>query len=113
MSNYKLYLVSTAKIKPGKFVEATKWWKEKGLPDLQSRPWAKSVKSYAVQFRLGQEYEIETWTEIENYAALDAMDNWVIENEEIEKMWEEANDYFHWGQSRLMGDFPESSLLSD
>ena len=117
MSEYKLYFVGTAKIKSGKFVEATKWWGEKGLPDLRTRPWAKSVKSYAVQFGLGEEYGIETWTEIENYAALDDMDNWIIEDqeraEENRKMWQEANEYFEWGPSRLMGDWPESSLLPD
>ena len=31
MEAYKLYMVGSAKIKPGKFVEATNWWKEKGL----------------------------------------------------------------------------------
>jgi hypothetical protein len=117
MTEYKLYFVSTAKIKSGKFVEATKWWGEKGLPDIKTRPWAKSVKSYAGQFGLGEEFGIETWTEIENYAALDKMDNWIIEDqeraEENRKMWQEANDYFEWGPSRLMGDWPESSLLPD
>ena len=117
MAEYKLYMVSTAKIKSGKFVEATKWWGEKGLPDLRTRPWTKSVKSYAVQFHLGGEYTIETWTEIEDYAAMDVMDNWIIEDPERAKenrdMWQEANDYFEWGPTRLMGDWPESSLLSE
>ncbi len=117
MTAYKLYFVSKAKIKSGKFVEATKWWREKGLPDIKSRPWVKSVQTYAVQFGLGEEYTIETWEEIENYAALDMMDNWIIEDEERaeenRKMWQEANDYFEWGPARLMGDWPESSLLPD
>jgi hypothetical protein len=117
MTEYKLYMISSSKIKAGKFVEATKWWAEKGLPDLRSRPWAKSVQSYAAQFGLGGEYDIETWTEIEDYSAMDAMDNWIIEDQEraekIRKMWEEANDYFEWGPTRLMGDWPESSLLPD
>jgi len=108
-------MVGTSKVKPEKYVEASKWWTEKGLPDLRSRPWAKSVKSYAVQFGLGGEYFIETWTEIEDYAAMGEMDKWVIDDpdraEENRKMWEEANDYFEWGPSRLMGDWPESTLL--
>jgi hypothetical protein len=117
MAEYKLFMVHTSKIKSGKFVEATKWWGEKGLPDIRSRPWAKSVKSYSVQWGLGGEYSIETWTEIEDYAAMDVMDNWVIEDPERAKknleMWQEANDYFEWGPTRLMGDWPESSLLSE
>jgi hypothetical protein len=117
MTEYKLFMVSTAKIKSGKFVEATKWWGEKGLPDLKSRPWAKSVKSYAVQFGLGGEYSVETWTEIEDYAAMDEMDKWIIEDPERAQanteMWQEATEYFEWGPTRLMGDSPESSLLPD
>jgi hypothetical protein len=27
--------------------------------------------------------------------------------------WKEANDLFEWGPSRLMGDWPESSLLPE
>ena len=117
MTEYKLFMVGTAKIKAGKGPEATRWWREKGLPDIRSRPWAKSAKSYAVQFGLGGEYEIETWVEIEDYAAMDVMDDWVIEDpERAEKnrnMWKEAAEYFEWGPRRLMGDWPESSLLPD
>jgi hypothetical protein len=110
-------MVSTAKVKSGKFVEATKWWGEIGLPDIKTRPWAKSVKSYSAQFGLGGEYSIETWTEIEDYAALDVMDSWIIEDPERAKqnreMWLEANEYFEWGPTRLMGDWPKSSLLAE
>ena len=74
MEAYKLYLVGTAKIKPGKFVEATKWWQEKGIPNILSRPYTKSLRCYASQFGLGGEYDIEIWQEIENYAAMDVMD---------------------------------------
>jgi hypothetical protein len=117
MEAYKLYLVSTAKIKAGKFVEATKWWGEKGIPDILSRPYTKSLHCYAGQFGLGGEYEIEVWQEIENYAAMDAMDDWVIEDPERAtqsiEYWKEANELFEWGPSRLMGDWPESSLLPE
>jgi len=34
MEVYRLFLVGQAKIKNGKFAEATKWWKEKGVPDI-------------------------------------------------------------------------------
>lgn len=117
MEAYKLYLVGSAKIKPGKFVEATKWWKEKGIPEILSEPWTKSLRCYASQFGLGGEYTIEIWQEIENYAALDQMDTWIIEDperaEENRKNWQEANELFEWGPNRLMGDWPESSLLPD
>jgi len=115
MGLYKLYLVGYADIKPGKFKEATKWWKDKGAPDLLSRPWTKSLKCYAGQFGLGGEYSIEIWQEIENYAVLDQIDSFIIEDPkrdaEIQKIWDEANEYFEWGPNRLMGDWPESSLL--
>ena len=117
MEAYKLYLVGSAKIKQGKFEEATKWWKEKGVPDILSRPWTKSLKCYASQFGLGGEYTIEVWQELENYAALDQMDAWIIKDPkrdaEIRKIWQEADELFEWGPNRLMGDWPESSLLPD
>ena len=117
MEAYKLYLVGTAKIKPGKFVEATKWWQEKGIPDILSRPYTKSLRCYAGQFGLSGQYDIEVWQEIENYAAMDAMDAWTIEDPERAakniEYWQEANELFEWGPSRLMGDWPESSLLPD
>jgi len=117
MADYKLFMVGTVKIRPGKFVEATKWWKEKGLPDLRTRPWTKSIKCYAGQFGLAGEYDIEIWQEIENYAVMDSMDKWIEEDpkraEKTRDIWKEGNDYFEWGPTKLMGDWPESSLLPD
>ena len=117
MAEYKIFLVGTAKIKPGKFEQATKWWREKGVPDILSRPWTKSLRCYAGQFGLGGEYDIESWQEIENYAVLDQMDQWLIEDPEraakIRDIWQEAQEYFEWGPTRLMGDWPESSLLPE
>jgi hypothetical protein len=117
MEAYRLYLVGTAKIKSGKFVEATKWWKEKGAPDLLSRPNVKSLQCYAGQFGLGGEYDIEIWQEIENYAAMDHWDAWIVEDPEraakVRELWQEANELFEWGPNRLMGDWPESSLLPE
>jgi hypothetical protein len=114
---YKLYMVGSAKIKSGKFEEATKWWKHKGLPDIRSRPWVKSIKCYAGQFGLAGEYDIEIWEEIEDYAAMDAMDKWIEEDpkraEKNRELWKEGNELFEWGPTRLMGDWPESSLLPD
>jgi hypothetical protein len=117
MAEYKLFMVSTAKIMPGKFVEATKWWKEKGAPDIKSRPYTKSLRTYAGQFGLAGEYSIEVWQEIENYAAMDAIDNWIVEDpkraQKAIELWNEAADLIQWGPTKLMGDWPESSLLPD
>jgi hypothetical protein len=117
MADYKLFMVGTAKIKPGKFVEATKWWKEKGIPDIKSRPYTESLRCYAGQFGLAGEYYIEIWQEIENYAAMDVMDTWIEEDpkraQSTRELWKAADELFEWGPSRLMGDWPESSLLPD
>lgn len=117
MTEYKKFIVDTARIRPGKLADAARWWRDRGLPDLRSQPWAKSVKSYIVQFGLGGEYAVEIWVEIDDYAAMDAMDNWIIEDpERAEKnrdLWKEANEYYEWGPARLMGDWPESLSLPD
>ena len=114
MGAYKLYWVGQCKIKPGKSTEAQKWWEEKGKPNILSKPWTKSVKIYAVQFGLGGEYIIEIWSELESYASFDEMDKFWEENSEEAKQFdevlEEANEYFEWGHSRLMGDWPESNF---
>jgi hypothetical protein len=93
--------------------EAQKFWREKGMPDILSDSWTKSVKCYAVQFGLGGEYAIEVWQEIENYAAFDRMDRSMIDNPEKSRqswlIWKEGMEYFEWGPARLMSDWPESS----
>ena len=113
MEAYRLFWVGTFKIKSGKAAEAEKWWREKGVPDILSDPWTKSLKCYAVQFGLGGEYAIEVWQELQNYAAFDQMDRSIIDNPEKTRkswqLWKEAIDYFEWGPARLMGDWPESS----
>ena len=114
MQAYKLYWVGQAKIKPGKFAEAIKWWKEKAEPDILADPWTKSLRCYAVQFGLGGEYTIEFWQEIGSYGDFDKIDKFWEEGskrtkEKIE-ISQEGNEYFEWGPSRLMGDWPESSI---
>lgn len=114
MEEYRLFIVTKAKIKPGKFAEAAKWWKEKASPDLLSDPWTKSLKCYASQFGLGDEYNLEIWQELGSYADFDAMDEFWLEGSEKTKqkidIGQEGNDYIEWGPSRLMGDWPESGI---
>ncbi len=115
MGAYRIFLVGQAKIKPGKFEEATRFWREKGAADILSDPWTKSLHCYAAQFALAGEYQIEVWQELENYAAFDQMDKAALDDPDAQKkkreLWKEANDLFEWGPTRLMGDWPESSLL--
>lgn len=114
MEAYKLYWVSLAKIKPGKFAEAAKWWREKAAPDIRSDPWCKSLRCYAVQFGLGGEYSIEIWNEISSYADFDAIDQfWMEASDKVKQklaISKEGIEYFEWGPSRLMGDWPESDV---
>lgn len=114
MEEYRLFFVGQGKVKPGKFKEATEWWEEKGKPDILKDPWTVSLNAYAVQFGLGGEYTIEIWQEIENYAAFDAMDKKFTDDpqgaQETLDVWIESNEFFEWGPSRLMGDWPESSV---
>lgn len=73
MDEFKIYYVITGRSKPGKSSEAAKWWREKGKAMYEASPRVKSVKSYGVQFGLG-ENNIEIWLELENYAAFDRLD---------------------------------------
>jgi len=108
MEGYRIYYVLTAKIKPEKMDEAAKWWQEKGKATFESLPGVKSVRAYASQFNLGGVYGREFWTEIENYAALDRMDEDLAANPQKYAVWGEALELFEWGPGRLMGDWPES-----
>ena len=108
MEAYRLYHVRTAKIRPGKWNEAVKWWRDKGKATAESQPGVKSVRAYAVQFGLGGEYILEFWMEMENYAALDRIDEDLEANPEKYAAWGEGRDLFEWGPARLMGDWPES-----
>ena len=108
--------VTTGKFKEGSSIEdATTWWREKGGPDLVSEPWTKSLRVFATQFRLGGEHDLEVWQEIENYAVLDEMDEWYaadpVRTGTKEDLWRESSACIEWGASRLMGDWPESSLM--
>lgn len=108
MGVYRLYVVWTAKIKPGKGDEYAKWWREKGKVMVESYPGTKSVRTYAAQFGLGGEYGLELWAEIENYAAFDRLDEDMLANPQKYAPLREAQDLVEWGPARLMGDYPES-----
>lgn len=108
MLEYRIYSVSTAKIKPGKENEAEKWWREKGKALFESAPSTKSVRAYGVQFGFGGEYGLEIWREVEDYASFDRLDEDLDANPQKYAGWVEARELLEWGQSRLMGDWPES-----
>ena len=108
MEAFKIYHVATAKIKPGKGNEASKWWREKGKAVYESIPGFKSAKAYGVQFGLGGEYALEIWLEVENYAAYDRADEDLESNPQNYAAFGEAQDLLEWGPARVMGDWPES-----
>jgi hypothetical protein len=114
MEAYRIFYVSEAKVKPGKFKEAVKFWNEKLAPDLREDPWTKSLNSYAVQFGLGGEYTLQIWQEVASYSTFDDMDKAWLEDQDFSKrklgVWEESQKYFDWGPSKIMGDWPESSV---
>jgi TPR repeat protein len=113
MEEYRIYVVYTAKFKPGKRKEALKWWQEKGKAFKESFPGTKSVRAYAVQFRLGGEYYIEIWAERENYASFDLLDKEMEQNPQKYSPIREATDLFDWGPTRIMGDWPESMFIPE
>ena len=113
MEPYRIYVVSTAKVKPGKGSAAMKWWREKGKPMMEAAPGTKSVRAYAAQFGLGGEYGLEIWREVENYASFDRLDEDLDANPQKYAAWFEARELLEWGPSRLMGDWPESLFSAD
>lgn len=108
MEEFNIYSVFKMKIKSGKGSEAAKWWHEKGKPLYEASPGVKSVKAYAVQFGLGGNF-VEVWLELENYAALDRIDEDLDANPEKYAGWAEFPDLFESEPGRIMGDWPESS----
>jgi len=113
MEEYRIYVVDTFKIKPGKTKEAVKWWQEKGKAMFESIPGTKSLRSYAVQFGLGGEYSIEIWTEVKNYAYFDLLDKDMEQNPQKYSPLRESPDLFDWGPTRIMGDWPESMFIPE
>ena len=113
MKEYRIFVVTTAKIKPGKTKEAVQWWQEKGKALFELTPGTKSVRTYAVQFGLGGEYTIEIWAETENYASFDLTDKDFIQNPEKYSAFRETTELFDFGPTRIMGDWPESMFIPE
>jgi hypothetical protein len=112
MEMYRLFYVATARSKPGKSTEAAKWWAEKGQTFYESLPGVKSLRTYAGQFGLSGDYGLEFWYEVEDYGVMDRWDADILERpDEYGPIFKEYNDLFESGPSRLMGEWPESSLL--
>ncbi len=113
MEEFRIYFVSTLKMKSGKTKETLKWWQEKGKALFETSPGTKSVRAYAVQFGLGGEYSIEIWAEMENYASFDLLDKDIDQNPQKYSPLKEAQELFDWGPSRIMGDWPESMFIPE
>ena len=113
MEEFRIYFVSTLKTKPGKEKEVVNWWQEKGKALFESAPGTKSVRTYAVQFGLGGEYDIEIWAEKENYASFDLEDKDYIQNPQKYSAFKEAQELFDAGPARIMGDWPESVFIPE
>jgi hypothetical protein len=113
MKEYRIFVITTAKIKSGKTKEAVKWWQEKGKAIFESTPGTKSVRTYAVQFGLGGEYTIEIWSEMENYASFDLQDKDFIQNPQKYSAFRETPELFDFGPTRIMGDWPESMFTPE
>jgi hypothetical protein len=110
VGKYRIYEVSTARIKPGKGAAVVKWWHEKGKAVYEVSPGTKSVKAYAVQFRLGSQYQLEIWREIEDYGTYDRLDEDVLAHPENYAAFDEATNMLEFGPRRLMGDWPQSQF---
>ncbi len=110
MAQYRIYFVSTAKTRTGKGQDAVRWWNEKGKALFEATPGTKAVRAYTVQFGLGGEYGLEVWREVEDYAALDRLDEDILANPAKYAPWAESRELFEWGPARLMGDWPQSQF---
>lgn len=110
MEKYRIYEVSTARIKPGKSAAVVEWWHGKGKAAYGVSPGTRSVKAYAVQFGFGGQYQLEIWREIEGYGTYDRLDEDIIAHPENYAAFGEVSDILEFGPSRLMGEWPESQF---
>jgi hypothetical protein len=111
MADYRLFFVGTARPRPGQDSAAAEWWTEKGEAVYGSLPGVKSVQTFASQFGLAGEFTLEFWLEVASYGALDRWDDaMAAEPARYGQFFEEFNELFEGGPSRLMGDWPASRL---
>ena len=110
MQEYRLYEVTTAKVKPNKGGQAAEWWRQKGKEAFEVSPGTKSVKAFAVQFGFGGEYQLEIWREIEDYGSYDRLDEDLVANPQKYAAFWDTTDVLEFGPSRLMGEWPQSQF---
>ncbi|HJX38329.1 MAG TPA: hypothetical protein VJ714_07010 [Anaerolineae bacterium] len=110
MEKYRIYEVTTVKIKPGKGAATATWWHDKGRAAFENSPGTKSVRVYGVQFGFGGEYQLEIWREIEEYGSYDRLDEDMTAHPEKYAAFSEATDVLEFGPTRLMGEWPQSQF---
>jgi hypothetical protein len=108
MEKYRIYEVTSAKIKPGKGAAAVNWWHEKGKGAFEVSPGTKSVRAYGAQFGFGGEYQLEIWREIEEYGTYDRLDEDMAAHPEKYAAFFGVDDFLVFGPTRLMGEWPQS-----
>jgi hypothetical protein len=110
VENYRIYEVTSIRIKPNKGRDAVEWWHQRGKTAFETGPGTKSVSAYAVQFGFGGQYQLEVWREIESYGTYDRLDEDLVSNPEKYTGFRETSDFLEFGPTRLMGDWPESQF---
>jgi hypothetical protein len=111
MGMYQMFLVATARTRPGKIGAAADWWRETGQKFFESLPGVKSLRAFTSQFGIGDVYGIEFWYEIENYAVMDRWDEVIsAEAKKYGEIFQQFDELYESGPSRLVGSWPESRL---
>ena len=113
MEKYRIYEVTSIRIKPNKGKDAVEWWHHKGKAAFEAGPGTNSVRAYAVQFGFGGQYQLEVWREIESYGSYDRLDVDLVSNPEKYTGFREVSDFLEFGPTRLMGDWHESQFNPD
>jgi hypothetical protein len=110
---YRIYEVTSIRIKPTKGRDAAAWWRDRGQAGFEARPGTKSVRAYAVQFGFGGQYQLEVWGEIESYGTYDQLDEDLASSPQKYAGFDGVSDVLEFGPTRLMGDWPESQFNPD
>jgi hypothetical protein len=110
MDQYRLFEVTSIRIKPARGPQAAEWWRQKGKDAFGVRPGTKSVTAYAVQFGFGGPYQLEVWREIESYGTYDRLDEDLLSSPQKYAGFDGIGDILEFGPTRLIGDWPESQF---